>query len=257
MLGVAATAAALTACGSAKPVRKADGTTTTPTLSVPPTSTPPPSTTDPTATATTGPAAFVSTGPTDRNQVALTFHTNGDLTLIQQALDLLDARRVPMTAFVVGSWLRQNPDWAKRLVAGGHELANHTQTHPGFSKLPPAQMNREIVECRDVLRATSGSGGAFFRPSGTADGTTSPSPVVLAAAGDAGYRTVLGFDVDPLDYQDPGAAAIAARTIKAVHPGAIVSLHLGRPGTIPALPAILDDLRQRGLKPVTASDLLA
>ncbi len=75
-------------------------------------------------------------------------------------------------------------------------------------------------------------------------------------AGEAGYRTVLGFDVDPHDYEDPGAAVVAQRTLAAVGPGSIVSLHFGHPGTIAAMPAILDGLVQKGLTPVHASQLL-
>jgi peptidoglycan/xylan/chitin deacetylase (PgdA/CDA1 family) len=67
---------------------------------------------------------------------------------------------------------------------------------------------------------------------------------------------VLGFDVDPLDYDDPGAAVVTRRTLDAVQPGSIISLHFGHPGTIAALPDILDGLDERDLTPVTASKLL-
>jgi hypothetical protein len=68
---------------------------------------------------------------------------------------------------------------------------------------------------------------------------------------------VLGFDVDPLDYDDPGASVVTQRTLAAVHPGAIISLHFGHAGTVAAMPAILDGLDQRHLTPVTVSKLLA
>lgn len=198
----------------------------------------------------------MSTGPTHRNEVALTFHTDGDTTLAQQLLDVLTTRGVTMTSFVVGAWLQQHPDWAKRLTDAGHELANHTQNHRGFPKLTPAQMDAEIDGCREVLQRLTGSAGAFFRPSGTADGTATPSDAVLAAAGRAGYGTVLGFDVDPFDYRDPGTAAIVSRTLAGAKPGSIVSLHFGHPGTIAALPRILDGIAAKGLTTVTASKLL-
>jgi len=67
---------------------------------------------------------------------------------------------------------------------------------------------------------------------------------------------VIGFDVDPLDYRDPGTAAVVQRTLAALHPGAIISLHFGHPGTVAALPAVLGGLRDRGLEPVTLSGLL-
>ena len=264
VLGVAATAGAgvVAACGS-DGTPTADPSTAGTSTSLPGASSPAAvgeqsSTTGPGAQGSaSGPARFVSSGPAGVDKVALTFHTNGDVALAHQLLDLLDARSIQVTAFVVGTWLDQHPDWAKRLVDGGHELANHTYTHPTFAKLAPSAMADEITRCRDVLLRTGPSGGAYFRPSGTANGTDSPIPAVLAAAGAAGYPTVLGYDVDPADYKDPGATVVSARTIAALHPGAIVSLHFGHAGTIQALPAILDALQQRGLAPVRASDLLA
>lgn len=226
--------------------------TTAPPGTVPP-ATAPPTTATP---APTGPADFVPRGPATANRVALTFHTDGDLTIADQLLRTLRQRGVPMTSFLVGEWLAANPDWAKRLLDDGHELANHTYTHPTFSTLTPDAMRDEITRTRDLLDRLTGSPGAYFRPSGTANGVDSPSADTLAAAGTAGYRTVLGYDVDPLDYQSPAPEVIAQRTLAAAHPGAVVSLHFGYPNTVAALPAILDGLAQRGLTPVTASALL-
>ncbi len=214
------------------------------------------SSTTTTTAAPTGPARFIVSGPTTKPRVALTFHTDGDLTLAAQLLDVLASRKTVITSFVVGQWLDANPTWAKRLLDAGHELANHTYTHPTFSSLTPAAMSTEIVRCRDVLIRLTGSGGRYFRPSGTDDGFTSPSAAGLDAAGAAGYPVVLGYDVDPLDYQDPGGTAVAQRTLATVRAGSVVSLHFGHAGTIAALPTILDGLAQRGLTPVTVSQLL-
>jgi peptidoglycan/xylan/chitin deacetylase (PgdA/CDA1 family) len=202
------------------------------------------------------PASFVATGPTSAKRVALTFHTNGDLSLASELLAVIEQHQTPITAFVVGDWLAANPSWASRLVSAGAELANHTYTHLNFGQLPPAEMQSEIVRCRDILIQLTGSPGRLFRPSGTAEGQVNPGPEVLALAGQSGYPTVLGFDVDPLDYDAPGATVITERTLAAVHPGAIVSLHFGYPETITALPDILAGLEQRSLTPVTASTLL-
>jgi peptidoglycan/xylan/chitin deacetylase (PgdA/CDA1 family) len=117
-------------------------------------------------------------------------------------------------------------------------------------------MTDEVVRCRDVIARLSGNGGSCFRPSGTADGTSTPAQSVLDVAGGAGYPVVLGFNVDPYDYQDPGADAVRSRTLAGLAPGAIVSLHFGHPGTISALPAILDGLESRSLEPVHVSTLL-
>lgn len=248
--GVAAAAAVLSACGggggdSAAPATSRGGSTL-------------PSSTTLGVTATTVPAAqFVSSGPPNAKQAALTFHTDGDLARAQQLLDALAAGKAKATCFIVGSWLDQNRSWAQKIAGAGHELANHTYSHMTFASLSPADMLSEIERCRDLLVQLTGSGGTFFRPSGTDDGITSPSPAELAAATQASYRYVLGYDVDPLDYRDPGADAVASRVLDVVKPGSIVSLHFNHPGTIAALPTILTGLQQRGLEPVTASTLLA
>jgi peptidoglycan/xylan/chitin deacetylase (PgdA/CDA1 family) len=246
-------AAGVAACGDSGPTTSLDGRTAT---SVPPTTAA--STTTTTTAPAKGPAHFVSTGSIKApSRVALTFHTSGDLTLAQRLLDVLAAHHTPITAFIVGSWLDANPTWGKKLTDAGHELANHTYTHPTFGSLAPAAMLSEITRCRDVLVRLTGSGGTYFRPSGTDDGVAAPSPAVLDAAWQGGYPTVLGFDVDPLDYQDPGATVVTQRTLAAVKAGSIVSLHFDHAGTVDALPAILDGLVAKGLTPVTASKLLA
>ncbi len=210
-----------------------------------------------TTAASGGPAPFVVHGPTQPDRVALTFHTNGDLALAEKLLKTVESRQVPITTFIIGSWLDANPKMAKRIMDGGHELANHTYTHPTFSSLTRAQVVTEITKCRDTLaKLSGGQGGRWFRPSGFDDGTESPSAMILEEAGKAGYQAVLGFDVDPYDYRDPGRDAVVSRTLAAVHPGAVVSLHFGHQGTVDALPAILDGLASKNLQPVTLSTLL-
>jgi len=255
-IGVAALAAACSSGGGSGALGSDDqdlGTGGAVPSTVPPTT---PATTTPATTAPRGPATWVSRGPETANRVALTFHTDGDLGIADQLLRTLKQRKVPMTSFLVGSWLEANPDWAKRIVDDGHELANHTYTHPTFASLSPDAMRDEITRTRDLLVRLTGSPGGYFRPSGTANGIDSPSAAALAAAGTAGYPIVLGYDVDPLDYQSPSPETIAQRTLAAARPGSIVSLHFGYPNTATALPAILDGLGQRGLTPVTASTLL-
>lgn len=208
------------------------------------------------SSSTAAAARFVARGDGVRRQVALTFHTNGDRLLGERLLETVEAQHASITAFVVGSWLEANPDFAKRITDGGHELANHTYTHPTFPSLDPAAMGDEIVRCRDVLTRLSGSTGRYFRPSGTANGVDDPGPTVLQLAGEAGYPIVLGFDIDPSDYRDPGAEAVIAGTLDSIRAGSIVSLHFGHQGTIDALAPILAGLAQRDLQPVTVSTLL-
>lgn len=199
-----------------------------------------------------GPAVEITHGPRTVDAVALTFHGAGDPQLAIALLDEAQRARARVTVLVVGSWLEAYPAMARRILDSGHELGNHTLTHPSLRRLGAAACYAEIAGCARVLQQLTGTPGRWFRPSGTPNAT----PLIAAQAGRAGYRTTLSYDVDPRDYTDPGAAAVRDRTLAAIRPGSIVSLHLGHVGTVAALPAILDGLRGRGQRAVTASALL-
>jgi peptidoglycan/xylan/chitin deacetylase (PgdA/CDA1 family) len=156
-----------------------------------------------------------------------------------------------VTVLAVGNWLRDHPDMARLVLDNGHELGNHTFNHRPMRRLSAATAYDEIARCRDELARLTGHPGVWFRPSGTPHATDR----ILAAAGRAGYRTSIAYDVDPRDYQDPGAALVRSRVKAAVRPGSVVSLHLGHSGTVQALPGILDDLASLGLHSVGLSRL--
>lgn len=200
----------------------------------------------------TGPAVEVMTGPTSKPQVALTFHGAGDLSLATAILQIVKDRKARITVMAIGTWLQDNPQMAKTILAGGHELGNHTYQHLDINSLPADQITSEIVRCRDVLTKLTGSPGAYFRQSQAQHA----SDQVKTLAGAAGYATCLSYDLDSMDYTDPGGPAVRS-ALKAAVPGAIVSMHLGHQSTVDALPGVLDDLRSRGLAPVTVSTLLA
>jgi peptidoglycan/xylan/chitin deacetylase (PgdA/CDA1 family) len=186
-----------------------------------------------------------------RAEVALTFHGAGDPGLARQILAALTAAEARTTVLAVGLWLAEQSGVARQIVGAGHELGNHTWSHPTLSELSGPAARREIERCRDLLIRLTGSPGAHFRPSGGQRST----PLIRELAGAAGYRICLSYDIDSLDWTDPGPAAIRRNTAAATA-GSIISLHLGHPGTVTALPGILRDLRTRGLRPVTATELL-
>jgi peptidoglycan/xylan/chitin deacetylase (PgdA/CDA1 family) len=190
--------------------------------------------------------------------VALTFHlgprlADEDVALAHQLLSEADRLGAPITVFAVGQWLDEHRDLVPLILAGGHELDNHTYTHPVLTAVAADAVASEIRRCRDVLARLAPVQGRYFRPSGTSQAT----PLILEQAGLAGYRTVVDFDVDPLDYTDPGADAVVARVQAGARPGSIVSMHFGHPGTVAAFPRIVADLRARGLSPALVRTLLA
>ena len=249
-------AAVLTACSSAAR-RVTIAAPPTPATAPPPTGTtpaaPPPRATT-TAARHSGPATEVAHGPRDAARVALTFHGAGDPALAVQLLTAAERAGTHITVMCVGTWLQDQPTVARRILSGGHEVGNHTLHH--YSDLATrtlADTTDEFSAVAGLLVAQVGTAGAYARPSAIQHAT----PTQLAAAGAAGYATVLSYDVDPADYTDPGAALVVSRTLAMAQRGSIVSLHLGHAGTVTALPQIISGLRARGLIPGTAAELLA
>lgn len=185
------------------------------------------------------------------NGVALTFHGDGTPSLATALLSEAERAGARVTVLAVGRWLGEYPQMARRVLDGGHELGNHTEHHIDIDALGPSAAYAEIEDCAARLQKLTGSRGRWFRPSQAQHATA----VVRAAAVRAGYPTVLSYDLDSLDYTDPGTEAVVHNVLSAVRAGDVVSMHLGHTGTISALPAILDGLRTRGLQAVTASAL--
>ncbi|WP_042384494.1 polysaccharide deacetylase family protein [Streptacidiphilus melanogenes] len=195
----------------------------------------------------------IHSGPTTTGRVALTFHGQGDPAIARSLLTEAERASARITVMAVGSWLDSYPDMAGRVLDGGHELGNHTQNHVAISTLSADAAYTEIERCAQRLRQLTGSIGAWFRPSQAQDCTA----VVAAQARRAGYAHCLSYDLDSLDYTDPGASAVTHTVLSQARAGSVVSMHFGHSGTVAALPAILDGLRQRGLHAVTTSELLS
>ena len=205
------------------------------------------------------PALLLTPGPDVRRAlsstpaVALTFHGAGDPALTTQALSIFAERGAHVTVFAVGTWLSAHPELGRAIVAAGHDLGNHTWSHQTLPRLSETAAHTEIARGATAVAAIEGSSPHLFRPSGTPSST----PTIRTAARASGYARCISFDVDPADYQDPGSAVVASRTLAAVRAGSIVSLHLGHAGTITALPTIHAGLAARSLEPVTVTRLLA
>jgi peptidoglycan/xylan/chitin deacetylase (PgdA/CDA1 family) len=194
----------------------------------------------------------LTSGPRTRSAVALTFHGAGDVTILRRMLADFANAGAKVTVLAIGQWLATDPEVAKLVLDGGHDLGNHTWSHQTMPRLPAATTRTEITRAADELRRLTGFEGRWFRPSGTQYST----PVIRSAAAAAGYGACLSYDVDPLDYTDPGADAVVRNFVAGVKPGSIVSLHLGHAGTLAAMPRLLAHLHDRGLAAVTASNLL-
>lgn len=239
-------------------------------LSPPPT--PPPTVLTPTPSppqitpVPAGPSRLVDHGERGSTQVALTFTVGNRLEPALEILELLRSRGVPATIFMSGivfdqDETRGDAEQVLQLIGARpdlFQLGQHGYSARELAELPLEEM---VAEVQGAERAMARYGitelGPSFSPPGGAW-----SPALLEALGSLGYSTTVLWDVDPLDWQPPAdggpsAEEVAARVLEPVQGGSIVLLHLGGWNTLPALPAIIDGLAARGLRPVTVAELLA
>ncbi|MFF4831666.1 polysaccharide deacetylase family protein [Streptomyces sp. NPDC001315] len=192
-------------------------------------------------------------GPRTHPRVALTFHGQGDPAIARSLLTEAEKHGARLTVLAVGSWLDAHPELARRILDGGHDLGNHTQRHRDINAMSETDAQAEITACADRLKRLTGSIGTWFRPSRA----PRASPLVERLAARAGYPHVLSYEVDSLDFTEPGALAVTRKILDEVRNGSVVSLHFGYPDTVAALPAVLAELDRRGLHAVTTTELFS
>lgn len=195
---------------------------------------------------------------TTKPVVALSFDDGPDPRWTPAVLNALAAHGARATFFDEGDHAEQWPDLVRRTVAEGHEVANHTYSHPDLPTLDGAELTRQVRRAVEAFRSTGTEPVPLFRPpKGLYD--TEAARAVRAE----GHLTV-GWDVclERFLGRHPHDDAEAVRqTLVRVHPGAIVLAHDGglpdRSRTVRVLPALLDGLRAMGYEVVRITDLLA
>ncbi len=183
--------------------------------------------------------------------VALTFDDGPHPTLTPKLLDLLAAHNVKATFFVIGENVKAYPEIAARIVREGHEIANHSWSHPAFTKLGYAAVQSQIQRTEDAIQQAAGVKCKLLRPPYGAFNNA------LAARihDEFRYQNIM-WSVDPLDWKRPGSSVVAQRLVAGALPGAILLAHDIHPGTIEAVPSVLRQLDAKGYRFVTVSDLI-
>ncbi|HEV2900215.1 MAG TPA: chitooligosaccharide deacetylase NodB [Pseudaminobacter sp.] len=192
---------------------------------------------------------------TEDRSVYLTFDDGPNPLWTPEILDVLAEHRVPATFFAIGAFAAEHPDLIQRMIAEGHEVANHTMTHPDLSSCGRGEVEREILEANRVIRMAC--------PQATVRRMRAPYGIwteeVLITLASAGLAAV-HWSVDPRDWSRPGVDAIVDAVLTGVRPGAIVLLHDGcapdelepdtqaslRDETVTALSRLIPALHDRG-----------
>uniref|UniRef100_UPI000E34DE11 polysaccharide deacetylase family protein n=1 Tax=Desertimonas flava TaxID=2064846 RepID=UPI000E34DE11 len=201
------------------------------------------------------PSVVVSRVMTPAKLVALTFDMGSDAGNVTRILSALSGEGVTATFFVTGRAAQTAPAAVRSIVAGGHEIGNHSHTHRLFTELTAAQIATELAQAATAITVAAGRAPKpLFRPP---EGAYNSS--VLQAVGNAGYPHTIMWTIDTADWQGTSSTTIRDRVVSRAVPGAIVLMHVGAgaPGTPGALPGIISALESQGYRFVTVSQLLA
>lgn len=206
------------------------------------------------STVSAAPAQSISRVNTTEKVVALTFDDGADGTNINSILQILSTHNVKATFFLTGSGANNHPQAIRNIANQGHQLGNHSYSHPYFTQISLTETRSQLQRTEDTIRQITGrSSKPIFRPPYGAYNST-----VLQRIGDAGYPYSIMWTIDTIDWTGNSASAIVSRVMNNIVPGAIVLMHTGAgaPGTPPALPTMITRLKALGYRFVTIDQLL-
>ena len=190
--------------------------------------------------------------PVHDKYIAMTFDDGPHPQNTPRLLDMLRARNIKATFYMVGSNAELYPQVVRRVVAEGHEIGNHSYSHKLFSKMSDSEIRLELTRTRDAVVRAAGVQPRTLRP--PYGGMLQRQREWVNA--EFGYPIIL-WSVDPLDWKRPGPSVVCSRILSGTTAGSIVLAHDLHSQTVDAMPATLDGLLQRGFKFVTVSQLLA
>lgn len=186
----------------------------------------------------------------DDKVVAISFDAAWGNEDTETLIKILDEYDVKTTFFVVGSWVDKYPDSVKQLSDAGHEVMNHSNSHPHMTALSKEEILLEVEKCDDKIEKITNKRPTLFRaPYGDYNNE------VILALRESNHHTIQ-WDVDSLDWKNLSANEICERVISRVKPGSIVLFHNAAKNTPEALPKILKCLKEDGYKIVPVSELI-
>lgn len=183
----------------------------------------------------------------EQKWIALTFDDGPNAETTPQILDILKRYNVKATFFVLGKQVAGKEDILKRMVAEGHEVANHSWSHPNLTKLSPKEIKDEVERTQAVVEATIGQRPKALR---------APYGAVNSTVADVAGLPLIAWSVDSKDWESRNAAAVVNEVTTYTEAGSIILLHDIHKSTVEALEPLLQGLTEAGYQSVTTSQLL-
>ena len=186
--------------------------------------------------------------------MALTFDAGSNSANTLSILNILAANNIKSTFFLTGVYAKLFPQSAKQILQSGHEIGNHSYSHPHMTQLNQAGITSEIKNCENaILTATNTKPQPLFRPPFGEYNST-----VLNVVGSIGYPWTIMWTIDTIDWNNTPAATMIQKVLNNAQPGAIVLMHVGSgTHTVEALPKIITGLKNKGYTLVTISKILS
>lgn len=199
---------------------------------------------------------LVSRVPTAERAVALTLDDGPNPRHTREVLDILGAKGVKATFFLIGRDIVAAPMLAAEIAAAGHELGNHSFTHPVLLMMTPTTIQQEVEQTDSALRAVGYTRPITVRP--PFGKKLFLLPWYLSRTG----RTTVTWDVEPDSYPEVAAdpSLIVEHVAQRVRPGSIILMHVmydSRATSRAALGPLIDRLQGMGYRFVTVSELMA
>ena len=196
------------------------------------------------------PAAPAPAPTTGNKVIALTFD-DGPGPHTAHLLDILDQYGAKATFFLIGSKVSSQANVVRSIQARGHQLGNHSWSHPELPKLPVDQIAGEVDRTNEAIKQVTGVTPAILRPPyGAVNG------VVLEQLRLRGMSSIL-WSVDTRDWADRNSDIVCSRAVAGARPGAIILMHDIHQTSVGAVPCILSALKQQGYLFVTVQGLLS
>lgn len=187
----------------------------------------------------------------DKSQPRIAFACNvfwGE-EFLPDMLHTLEQENARITFFIGGSWAKRFPDALRLLAVKGHELGNHSWSHPHPNSLSKAQNMEQIQKTEQFVKDTVNCQTRLYAPPYGEYNDT-----VLTAAAELGYKTIL-WSVDTIDWQRPPVELLKQRVLRKVHNGAIILIH-PTASTAQAMPSLIRELKEQGYTVTTVSDII-
>lgn len=186
----------------------------------------------------------------DEKVISISFDAAWGNEDTNELISILEKYNVKATFFVVGEWADKYPDSVKALSNAGHEVMNHSNTHPHMTELNHENVIKEITECNNKIEAITGIKPILLRvPYGDYNND------VIKTVNECSCYPIQ-WSIDSLDWKDISADEICNRVIKKAHPGGIVLFHNAAKNTPEALPRILEKLQSDGYNIIPISQLI-